>query len=128
MKIYPFAALRPAARFADKVAAPPYDVLSSDEAREMAADNPFSFLHVDKAEIDLPPDTDIHSPEVYKKAGDNLKKMAADGVLVQDGRPCYYVYRLTMNGRAQTGLAACVDVGDYEAGVIKKHEFTRPDT
>ncbi len=128
MRVYPFAALRPDARYAKEVAAPPYDVLSSEEARAAAADNPNSFLHVDKAEIDLPPGTDIYSPgAVYAKAGENLRKLTDKGVLAKDAKPCLYIYRLTREGNSQTGLAACVDAGDYESGVIKKHEFTRPD-
>jgi uncharacterized protein (DUF1015 family) len=127
VRVYPFAALRPAAEYASNVAAPPYDVLSSDEARALVKDNVYSFLHVDKAEIDLPPDTDIHDPSVYAKAGENLRRMTDTGVLIQEAVSAFYIYRLTMNGRAQTGLACCVDAMDNETGIVKKHEFTRPD-
>jgi len=123
----PFAGLRPAPRFASDVAAPPYDVLSSDEAREMAADKPWSFLHVSKPEIDLPEGTDIHSPAVYAKARENLDRMVAAGVLVRDARPCFYVYRLTMGDHVQTGLVGGGSVAAYDANRIRKHEFTRPD-
>jgi uncharacterized protein (DUF1015 family) len=93
----------------------------------MVKGNEYSFLHVDKAEIDLPKEIDLHDPAVYARAGENLRRMITDGVLIKDKKPCFYFYRLIMNGRSQTGLAACVDAGDYEAGIIKKHEFTRPD-
>lgn len=126
--IHPFAALRPRPEYAREVAALPYDVLSTDEARAMAADNPYSFLHVDKAEIDLPRETPPHDPSVYAKARENLDKLTHDGVLIQDDQPCLYIYRLTAhNGRSQTGLAACVDARAYDQGQIKKHELTRKD-
>lgn len=123
----PFAALRPAPEFAAQVAAPPYDVLSSDEAREIAAGRPLSFLHISKAEIDLPPGTDPYSPAVYQKAADNLAKLVKDGVLRRDGKPCYYVYRLVMGGRIQTGIVGGGSVAAYDENRIRRHEFTRPD-
>ncbi|MBQ7624186.1 MAG: DUF1015 domain-containing protein [Clostridia bacterium] len=126
-KVRPFKAVRPAPEYAAKVAALPYDVMSSDEAREMVKGNPYSFLHVDKAEIDLPLGTDLYSPVVYGKARDNLYKMIKDGVFIEDNKPCYYVYRQIMNGRAQTGIVACASVDDYIDNVIKKHELTRAD-
>ena len=94
---------------------------------EMVIGNPYSFLHVDKAEIDLPAGTDIYSPEVYEKAKSNLEKMITDGVLVQDEKPMLYVYELTMDGRSQTGLVACTSIDEYMQGIIKKHELTRED-
>lgn len=123
----PFKAIRPVPEKADKVGALPYDVMNSDEARKMVKDNPYSFLHVDKAEIDLPKDTYIYDEKVYEKARENLEKLISDGVLSQDSKPMLYIYRQTMNGRAQTGLVGCTAIDDYINGVIKKHEFTRAD-
>lgn len=129
--ILPFRGLRPAAGQAPAVAAPPYDVLSSDEARERASGKPWSFLHISKPEIDLPPDTDPYAPEVYAKAAENLAGMINTGVLVRDAAPCYYAYRLTMptstGDHVQTGLVAAASVADYDTNRIRKHEFTRPD-
>ncbi len=125
--IRPFPGLRPRPDLADKVASPPYDVLNSDEARAMAAANPHSFLHVVKAEIDLPADTDVHGDEVYRKSAQNFRGMIDDGVLIQDERPCFYIYRLTMGDHSQYGLAVGCSVQEYEEGRIKKHEFTRRD-
>ncbi|MCF8178104.1 MAG: DUF1015 family protein [Sulfuritalea sp.] len=129
-----FRGLRPAAGQASAVAAPPYDVLSSTEARERAAGKPWSFLHISKPEIDLPPDTDPYAPEVYAKATENLKKMIAAGVLIRDEKACYYAYRLTMpstdgvaEDHVQTGLVAAANIADYDSNRIRKHEFTRPD-
>lgn len=122
-----FKAIRPTPEMAEKVAALPYDVVNSEEAAEMVIGNPYSFLHVDKAEIDLPAGTDIYSPEVYEKAKSNLEKMITDGVLVQDEKPMLYVYELTMDGRSQTGLVACTSIDEYMQGIIKKHELTRED-
>jgi len=125
--VRPFRAVRPDPKLADKVAALPYDVMNSDEAREMVKDNPYSFLHVDKAEIDLDRSIDLYDPRVYEKAASNLNKMIEDKVLIQDDKPCLYVYRLTMNGRPQIGLVACASIDEYLDGVIKKHELTRAD-
>lgn len=125
--IQPFAGLRPAAGRAAEVAAPPYDVLSSEEARARAAGRPWSFLHISKPEIDLPPDTDPYAPQVYAKAAENLKALLENGVLTRDAQPCYYAYRLTMGGHVQTGLVAAASVADYDSNRIRKHEFTRPD-
>lgn len=122
-----FKAIRPTPEMAEKVAALPYDVVNSEEAAEMVIGNPYSFLHVDKAEIDLPAGTDIYSPEVYEKAKSNLEKMITDGVLVQDEKPMLYVYELTMDGRSQTGIVACTSIDEYMQGIIKKHELTRED-
>jgi len=125
--IKPFAGLRPAAGQASAVAAPPYDVLSSDEARLRAAGKPWSFLHISKPEIDLPTDTDPYAAVVYAKAVENLQKMLAAGILQRDGQACYYAYRLTMGTHVQTGLVAAASVADYDTNRIRKHEFTRPD-
>lgn len=122
-----FKAIRPTSEMAEAVAALPYDVVNSEEAREMTKDKPYSFLHVDKAEIDLPVGTDIYSPQVYAKAKENLDKLVSDGILVQDNKPMLYVYKLTMDGRSQTGLVACTSIDEYLNGIIKKHELTRED-
>lgn len=123
----PFKALRPAKEYASKVAALPYDVMNSEEAKEVVKGNPYSFLHIDKAEIDLPKGTDLYSNEVYLKAADNLKKSEENGVMINDEKPCFYVYRQIMNGREQTGLVGCASVDDYINNRIKKHELTRAD-
>lgn len=124
--IKPFAALRPASGRALDVAAPPYDVMSAAEARQMVEGRPESFLHISRPEVDLPTDTDPYDPQVYAKARENLDRMIAEGVLVRDGAPRYYVYRLTMGTHVQTGLVAAASVAAYDADRIKKHEFTRP--
>jgi uncharacterized protein (DUF1015 family) len=125
--IRPFTGLRPRSEDAAAVAAPPYDVLSSDEARSRASGKPHSFLHISKAEIDLPPQVDHYAPEVYAKSAENLQKMIAAGVLFRDATPCYYAYRLVMGTHTQTGLIAAASVADYDENRIRKHEFTRPD-
>ncbi len=125
--IRPFKAIRPMKEFVDKIAALPYDVMDSDEAREMVKDNPYSFLHVDKAEVDLPTDIDVYDDRVYVKAKQNLDKMIDDGLDVEDEKPRYYVYRQVMKGRSQTGLVACASIEDYTNNVIKKHELTREE-
>lgn len=122
----PIYGIRPAKGKAQEIIAPPYDVLDSEEAREFAKGKPLSFLHVSKAEIDLPPGTDVHSEAVYKKAAENFQKMLADGLLVREKKPCFYVYRLQMGAHSQTGLVAGACVDDYDANRIRKHEFTRP--
>ena len=125
--IKPFKAIRPDEKLADKVAALPYDVMNSDEARVMVEGNPHSFLHVDKAEIDLPREVDLYDPIVYAKARENLDNMIKDGVLITEGQPCFYIYMLTMDGREQNGLVACASIDEYIEGKIKKHELTRED-
>ena len=125
--IRPFTALRPRPEHAAAVAAPPYDVLSSEEARGRAAGKPYSFLHISKAEIDLPPEVDHYAPEVYAKSAENLKKLIDQGILIRDEKPCYYAYRLIMGNHTQTGLIAAASVADYDTNRIRKHEFTRPD-
>ena len=124
--IKPFRALRPAPGRAAEVLAPPYDVLSSAEARERAKGKPFSFLRVSKAEIDLPPAINPYDRAVYAKAAENLKSMVDAGVLVRDPRPCFYVYRLTWRGHVQTGLAAVASLADYATNRIRRHEHTTP--
>ncbi|MEW5892356.1 MAG: DUF1015 family protein [Pseudomonadota bacterium] len=125
--IRPFPALRPAPGRAQDVIAPPYDVLNTEEARVLAEGRPWSFLHISKPEIDLPPETDPYAPAVYAKAAENLKKMLEAGVLRQDEQACYYAYRIIMNDHVQTGLVAAASVADYDTNRIRKHEFTRPD-
>jgi uncharacterized protein (DUF1015 family) len=124
--IKPFAGLRPAANRADNVAAPPYDVVSTSEARVMVDGRPWSFLHISRPEVDLPKGTDPYSPAVYAKARENLELMIAEGILLRDPGVRYYVYRLTMGRHVQTGLVAAASVAAYDAERIKKHEFTRP--
>ena len=116
--IRPFAGLRPAPAYAAAVAAPPYDVLSSDEARVRAAGKPWSFLHISKPEIDLPPGTDPHAPEVYAKAAENLQRMLQEGVLVRDSQPCYYAYRLGTGEHACADRRADFDAGDPVEGLL----------
>jgi len=125
--IRPFRAVRPVAELADKVAALPYDVMSSEEARVMVQDNPYSFLHVDKAEIDLEPTIDLYDQRVYEKARDNLQGMIENGVLQEEEQPRLYIYRQIMCQRAQTGIVACASIDDYLNNLIKKHELTRAD-
>jgi uncharacterized protein (DUF1015 family) len=125
--IKPFRALRPHNQYAAQVASRPYDVLNSEEARKEAEGNLLSFLHVTKAEIDLPADVDSHSDAVYQKAAENLQNLIERKVLFQDEQPCYYIYELAWQGRTQTGLVCVSSVEDYFNDVIKKHEFTRPE-
>lgn len=125
--IKPFRALRPHNQYAAQVASKPYDVLNSEEARKEVGDNLLSFLHVTKSEIDLPPDVDVHSQQVYDKAKENLRKLVNKKVLFQEEKPCYYIYQLAWKGRSQTGLVCVSSVDDYFNDVIKKHEFTRPE-
>lgn len=119
-----FQAYRPQVAYQHQIPAPPYDVMNSAEAREMVKGNPLSFLHVDRAEVDLSADIDIYSPQVYEKAKENLQALEESGKLIQDSKPCLYIYRQVMNGRAQTGLVGCAAIDDYLNNVIKKHEFT----
>ena len=125
--IKPFRALRPHNEHAFQVASPPYDVLSSAEARKEAEGNLLSFLHITKSEIDLPAEADIHSAEVYRKAAENLYHFIKRKILFQDETPCYYIYELQWKGRTQTGLVCVSSIDDYFNDVIKKHEFTRPE-
>ena len=125
--IKPFKALRPQAQFAKQVASKPYDVLTSAEAKVEAQGNPISFLHVTKSEIDLPETIDVHSSEVYERAKENLNAFVKRDILFSENKECFYIYRLTMNGKSQTGLVALSSIDDYENNIIKKHELTRPD-
>ena len=122
-----FRAIRPVAELASSVAALPYDVMNSDEARQMVQGNPHSFLHVDKAEIDLNPAIDLYDTRVYEKARDNLNEMIEKGVFIQEETPCLYVYKQVMNGRAQIGIVACAAIDEYMDNTIRKHELTRAD-
>ncbi len=121
----PFCAIRPHPEYAKSVASRPYDVLDSKEAKEEAKGNPHSFLRVIKPEIDLPDSVNIYSEEVYLSGKETFSKMIEDGVFLSDVSPCFYVYRLTMDGRSQTGLVGCCQFEEYYAGRIKKHELTR---
>lgn len=123
----PFRAHRPTPELAHRVAALPYDVMNSEEARKMVIDNPYSFLHVDKAEVDLEPDINVHDAIVYEKARDNLRSLIANGILIQDNVDCYYIYRQVMDDRSQVGLVGCTSIDDYLNNTIKKHEHTRPE-
>jgi uncharacterized protein (DUF1015 family) len=126
-KIRPFEALRPQPQLAKQVASKPYDVLNSTEAKTEAVGNAYSFLHITKSEIDLPESTDIHSQKVYDLALENLNAFSQRDVLFKESKPCYYIYQLIMNGRAQTGLVCVSSIDDYNNDIIKKHEFTRPE-
>ncbi len=123
----PFKAVRPKKEYADKVAALPYDVMNSAEAKAMVEGNPYSFLHVDKAEIDLPDGTYLYDDTVYAKAKENLDKLVTDGICQKDSAPAFFIYRQIMNGRSQTGLVGCASIDDYIENRIKKHELTRAD-
>ena len=123
----PFKAIRPTKENAHKVAALPYDVMNSEEAKEMVKDKPWSFLHVDKAEIDLPEGTYLYDEKVYLKARENLDRLSSEGICKEDAKPCLYIYRQIMNGRAQTGIVGCASIDDYMNNIIKKHELTRAD-
>lgn len=125
--IKPFKAFRPVKELASKIAALPYDVMDSEEAREMVKDNEYSFLHVDRGEINLPEDIDMYDPVVYETSRDKLNKMIEDGLYIQDEKPCFYIYRQTMGKRSQTGLVSCAAIDDYINNIIKKHEKTRAD-
>lgn len=124
--VKPFKAVRPLPEFAEKVSAPPYDVLNSEEARALAANNPHSFLHVNKPEIDLEAGVDVYSEAVYKKGAENLQKLINDAVMKQEDKACFYIYKQLMGEHAQYGLVALASVEEYDNDQIKKHEFTRP--
>jgi len=125
--IKPFRGLRPASGHAEDVVAPPYDVLNTAEAREMAQTRPWSFLHISKPEIDLAEGIDPYDPAVYAKGAENLENMISQGILIKEQSPAYYLYRLVMDGHSQTGLVAIASVKDYDSNRIRKHEYTRPD-
>jgi uncharacterized protein (DUF1015 family) len=125
--LHPFRALRPAPEAAPSVSSVPYDVVSTDEARQLAAGNPLSFLHITRSEIDLPPDADPYSSEVYEKARENLDALRTRAPLVVEEAPSLYFYRLRMGGHEQSGVAGCFSIDEYDRDVIKKHERTRRD-
>jgi len=125
--ITPFRALRPDRHYAASVAAPPYDVINVEEAREIAGGNPLSFLHVEKSEIDIPEYPDVEAQAVFQTAVRNLEKLRAEKVLIQETAPCFYIYAQEMAGRRQYGIVAAVSVREYETGLIRKHEHTRAD-
>ncbi|NMC37810.1 MAG: DUF1015 domain-containing protein [Bacteroidales bacterium] len=125
--VKPFRGLRPPRKIAGDLACLPYDVMNTGEARKMAKGKECSLLHITRSEIDLPPETDIHSPEVYERSVQNFALWQKKGWLRQDDQPCFYIYAQTMNGRTQYGIAGCASVDDYLNGIIKKHELTRPD-
>ena len=123
----PFRGVRPLPQYAAAVAARPYDVLNSDEARAEAAGKPLSFLHVGKPEIDLPREIDLYDPRVYEKGRENLQRLMSDGILAQDSQPSYYLYAQTMGDHTQYGIVGCASVHEYADDIIKKHELTRKD-
>lgn len=125
--IKPFKGIRPKKEYAQQVASPPYDVLNSEEARAMAKENPYSFLHVNKPEIDLPPQTNLYDEKVYQKGAENFKKLQDDGILISDEKPFLYIYRQIMGDHEQYGLVAAASVDEYDQNIIKKHELTRTD-
>lgn len=123
--VRPFRGLRPARELAEKIASPPYDVLDSDEAREIVADNPLSFLRVVKPEVDLDPSVDLYDPKVYEQGAFNLRHLMEHGEMIQEKKPMFYFYRQVMGDHSQVGLVATVSAADYSRNLIKKHEFTR---
>jgi len=126
-QIRPFRAYRPPRELAVRVACPPYDVLNTEEAREMARGDEMSYLHVNKPEIDFPPDHDPYAADVYERGRENLQRFVRDGLLVRDAQPSFYIYRQRMGDHVQTGIVAGASVDEYEADAIRKHEFTRTD-
>jgi uncharacterized protein (DUF1015 family) len=126
-EVRPFRGLRPRAELVSRVACPPYDVVTTEEARALAAGNPHSFLRVIRSEIDMEPGTDPHGEPIYRRAGENLQKMIESGVLVRDETECLYLYRLTAGAHVQHGLVIAASLDEYRDGRIKKHERTRPD-
>ena len=125
--IRPFSAIRPSREKAEKIAALPYDVYNRAEAKETVKRNAESFLRIDRAETQFDDSVDTYAPEVYRKAHELLWGMVRDGSFVKEEKDCYYIYELTIDGRTQTGIAACASIDDYEQGVIKKHENTRAE-
>ena len=125
--VRPFRGLRPRKNLAAKLASLPYDVIDTQGAREKAEGNPYSFFHVTKPEIDLHDSVDPYAPQVYEKGRENFRKFISERILVQDSKPCYYIYRQIWGDHSQTGLVACASVDEYLHGQIKKHEHTRPD-
>jgi len=126
-QLKPFKAFRPKPELAAQVASVPYDVINTAEARQLAAGNPYSFLHVGRPEIDLPEGTDIHADAVYAQGVRNLHRLIQDGTLLQEGEPCLYIYQQRMGDHVQAGLVGLCSVKEYEDGLIKRHEYTRKD-
>ncbi|MBA4395500.1 MAG: DUF1015 domain-containing protein, partial [Desulfobacca sp.] len=126
-RITPFRALRPYRQYAQAVAAPPYDVVNVEEARALVGNNPLSFLHVEKSEMDLPGYPQVEEQEIFTTARKNLLKLKGDNILFQDPGPCFYVYSQQMGGHRQYGIVTGASVREYETGLIKKHENTRAD-
>lgn len=126
-QIKAFKAIRPKAKLADKVAALPYDVMNYEEAKEMVKGNPYSFLHIDRAEIDLEDNIKPYDKKVYEKAKINLQEFINQGILIEDPKQNIYLYRQIMDGRVQTGIVCCTSIDDYLNGIVKKHEYTRED-
>lgn len=123
--VKPFKALRPDAKYADKVVSLPYDVMNRKEAAEMAAGNPYSYLHICRAEIDMPEQENPYDRSVYEKAKSNIADFYDKGIFIREEKPAYYVYRQIMDGRVQTGFVGCASIDDYQNDIIKKHELTR---
>jgi len=126
VKIKPFRGVRPRVELADRVASPPYDVLDTDEARQMAEGSFYSFLHIIRPEIDLPPETDPYNETVYKKGAENFNRYRKENILIQDDTPCFYIYRQIMGDHIQTGIVAVASIEEYDRNLIKKHEMTKP--
>ena len=124
-KVRPFKAIRPEAKYASDVVSLPYDVMNRKEAAEMASGNPYSFLHICRAEIDMPEQENVYDSSVYDKAKSNIEKYLEEGVFIREEKPALYIYREIMDGRVQTGIVGCVSVDEYKSNIIKKHEFTR---
>ncbi|MBS4979016.1 MAG: DUF1015 domain-containing protein [Clostridiales bacterium] len=122
-----FQALRPTSEKASRVASLPYDVVSSEEAYALGKANPDSFLHVERAEIDCPKETDMYDECVYRKAEENLQKMIEEGTLIEEEKRCFYIYELIRKGKSQTGFVGCSSIDDYQSGVIRRHELTRTE-
>jgi len=122
--VRPFAALRPSEKYVNKVISLPYDVMDRRKALELSSGNPHSFLHISRAEIDLPHIEDPHHPEVYRQSKRKFDEFVSQGILIRDEQPCLYIYRQTMNGRSQTGITGCVSIDEYLDGTIRKHELT----
>ena len=127
VKVFPFRGLRPISEKAAEIASPPYDVLNAQEAKTIVKEYPNSFLRINKAECEYDDGTDPHSETVYKKAKESLFLFIKNGLMIQDEQPCFYIYRLTINNQCQTGLCCVMSIEDYNNGIIKKHEYTRPD-
>ena len=126
-QLKPFKAFRPKPELAGQVASVPYDVINTEEARQLAAGNPYSFLHVGRPEIDLPANTDIHADAVYAQGVKNLYRLIKEGTLFQESTPCLYIYQQRMGDHVQAGLVGLCSVKEYEEGAIKRHEYTRKD-